>query len=104
MSVASLQWELEDAMQDFVRACQQYEDCLHPRTSSLTVDRRAYSAMCDELDETRKQRRKAVREIVNQLKALPGGHGAVTEARRRLDAWARDNGYQDVLRTYEPLA
>jgi len=38
------------------------------------------------------------------LEVLPGGYEAVSDARRGLDAWARVNGYREMLSIYEPLA
>ena len=104
MSIVDLQAKLEEAMQDFVYACHRYEDCLHNAPTGLFVDRQAYSAMCDKLDAERKARRKAIREIAEKLKAFPGGYEAVSDARRRLDTWARVNGYREMLSIYEPLA
>lgn len=104
MSIATLQAELEKAMQDFVYACYRYEDCLRNAPTGLFVDRQAYSAMCDKLDAERKARRKVIREMVKGLEVLPGGYEAVSDARRGLDAWARVNGYREMLSIYEPLA
>ncbi len=91
MSATSLKYELDDAMQDFVLAAERYEQCMQPQTREV-------------LDAERKERRKAVREIVSQLKALPDGYGVISQARQDIKTWARDHGHQKVLEIYDPLA
>jgi hypothetical protein len=91
MSATSLKYELDDALQDFVIAAERYEQCLHPATREV-------------LDTERKERRKAVRAITSQLKALPDGYRVIAQALQDLKTWAQIHGHQKVFEIYDPLA